>query len=300
MTTYHTPVLLKESIDGLSIKPEGIYIDATFGGGGHSEEIIWKLKTGKLIAFDCDNDAIKNLPDSKNFIFAHHNFRYIEFFLRYWKIEKIDGILADLGVSSHHFDTRERGFSYRFESAIDMRMNQNQKFKAETIVNEYSEEKLATILKNYGEVEKPKQLAKIIVEQRTQNHIKTTGDLVNIVMQIIPERFKNRELSKIFQALRIEVNNEIDSLKELLLQSVRILKPTGRLAVITYHSLEDRLVKNFINTGNFERNLEKDFYGNPITPFEPVNRKVIIPSKNEQNNNPRSRSAKLRIAELKN
>jgi len=296
MEAYHIPVLLKESIEGLSINPDGIYIDATFGGGGHSKTILSELSSGKLIAFDQDSDVEKNLPDAKNFTFVNHNFRYIEFFLRYYKIEKVDGILADLGVSSHHFNTEKRGFSFRFDTPLDMRMNCNQKLKAVDIINEYSEEKLFWILKNFGETEKTGQLVNAIITARRQKPIKTTIDLVTILMQIIPERFKNKELAKIFQALRIEVNGEIEALKELLLQSAQILKPHGRIVFITYHSLEDRLAKNFIRSGNFEGILEKDFYGNAITPFEPINRKVITPTLEEQEKNPRSRSAKLRIA----
>ena len=296
METYHTPVLLEESLQGLNINPEEIYIDATFGGGGHSRAIFSKLTTGKLIAFDQDKDVEKNLLDADNFIFVHHNFKYIEYFLRYYKIEKVDGILADLGVSSHHFDSEERGFSFRFDTDLDMRMNQLQTLKASDIVNEYSDEKLLFILKVYGEVEKPKQVVETIINARKLRKIKTTGDLVNIVMNVIPDRFKNKSLAKIFQALRIEVNGEMEALKELLSQSAKILKPYGRMVIITYHSLEDRLVKNFIRTGNFEGILEKDFYGNVIAPFEQLNKKVITPSEHELQINPRSRSAKLRIA----
>lgn len=296
MEAYHTPVLLNESLHGLNINPTGIYIDATFGGGGHSGAILSQLTTGKLIAFDQDKDVEKNLFKSNNFMFVHHNFKHIEYFLRYYKIDKVDGILADLGVSSHHFDAEERGFSYRFNADLDMRMNQLQTLKASDIVNDCSDEKLLFVLKVYGEVEHPRQVTEAIINVRKTKRIKTTGDLVNAVMTVIPERFRNKSLAKIFQALRIEVNGEMEALKLLLQQSADILNPHGRLVVISYHSLEDRLVKNFMRTGNFDGTLEKDFYGNIIAPFEQLTKKVIVPSENELQANPRSRSGKLRIA----
>ncbi len=295
---YHIPVLLNESLEGLAIDPAGVYVDVTFGGGGHSRAILDRLGAdGRLYGFDQDADAEQNIPDDPRFVFVRSNFRFLFNFARYHDIDgKVSGLLADLGVSSHHFDSEERGFSFRFNADLDMRMNQSQTLKASDIVNEYSDEKLLFILKVYGEVEKPKQVVETIINARKLRKIKTTGDLVNIVMDVIPERFKNKSLAKIFQALRIEVNGEMDALKELLSQSAKILKPYGRMAIITYHSLEDRLVKNFIRTGNFEGILEKDFYGNIITPFEQLNRKVITPSEHELQINPRSRSAKLRIA----
>ncbi len=297
MSNYHIPVLLEESIEGLNIKPDGIYLDVTFGGGGHSRLILDKLTTGKLIAFDQDEDAKKNIPKSKNFLFVHHNFKYLQFFLRYLKIEKVDGILADLGVSSHHFDESERGFSYRFNTELDMRMNRNKTSKASDIVNQYSPENLALIFREYGEVEKPWAVAQAITKYRQTSPIKTTGDLLDAIKDVVPEKIKNKSLSRIYQALRIEVNGEIDALKDFLDQSASVLNPRGRLAVITYHSLEDRLVKNFFKFGNFEGIPNKDFYGNIIAPFELVNKKVVTPSEIEIERNSRSRSAKLRIAQ---
>jgi 16S rRNA (cytosine1402-N4)-methyltransferase len=297
MSEYHVPVLLEESLEGLDINPEGTYIDVTFGGGGHSKEILKRLTTGKLIGFDQDEDAKANAPKNPNFIFVHHNFKYMRYFLRYLNIDRVDGILADLGVSSHHFDESERGFSFRFDSELDMRMNRNKSLKASDIVNEYSQENLAEIFRNYGEVEKPWQIAEAIVKNRQLAKIKTTNDLLNAIGNIIPERFRNKSLARIYQALRIEVNGEMEALKELLEQSADVLNPRGRLVMITYHSLEDRLVKNYLKFGNFEGKPEKDFYGNIIAPLELVNRKIVTPSDEEVERNPRARSAKLRIAQ---
>ncbi len=297
MSEYHIPVLLEESLEGLKINPAGIYIDVTFGGGGHSRAIINKLTTGRLIAFDQDEDAKANSIASPNFTFVHHNFRYMRYFLRYLNIAKVDGILADLGVSSHHFDESNRGFSFRFDSELDMRMNRNKTRKASDIVNEYSQENLASIFRNYGEVEKPWQIAEAIVKHRQVAKIRTTGDLLTAIGEIIPERFRNKSLARVYQALRIEVNGEMEALKEFLEQAADVLNPRGRLVVITYHSLEDRLVKNFLKFGNFEGKPEKDFFGNIIAPLEPVNRKIVTPNEAEIERNPRSRSAKLRIAQ---
>lgn len=301
MMEYHQPVLLKESIAGLKIKPEGIYVDATFGGGGHSKEILKCLQKGKLIAFDQDEDAIANVPDDKRIIFVRHNFRFLRNFLKYYEIDQIDGIIADLGVSSHHFDTPQRGFSYRFSSNLDMRMNTMANLTASDIVNNYSVEELARILFEYGEIRKAGSIAKNIVESRDKNPISTADDLINAVKMFLPRHKENQYLSQVFQALRIEVNHEIDNLKELLLQSVEFLKTGARIAIISYHSLEDRIVKNFFRYGDFESNeIPTDLYGNIQRPLEPVNRKVIVPDEAEIAENKRARSAKLRIAEKMN
>lgn len=294
---YHTPVLLKESIEGLQIKPEGIYVDVTFGGGGHSREIIKHINKGKLVAFDQDDDAVPNLIDDKRFVFVNHNFRFLKNFLKYHKIEKVDGILADLGVSSHHFDNPERGFSFRFEGELDMRMNQSAKLSAKNVVNEYEENDLAKIFWEYGELKNSRKLAKVIVDQRSIKKIETIKDFTDILMPYLPKHAEHKFLAKVFQSLRIEVNREMEFLKEMLLQTIDVIKPGGRLVVITYHSLEDRIVKNFIRNGLFEGEVEKDFFGNMDVPFKAVNRKVIIPSDNEIEQNNRARSAKLRIAE---
>ncbi len=294
----HTPVLLNEAIEGLNIQPNGIYIDATFGEGGHSRAIMEKLSNdGRLIAFDQDLRAFKYAIDKDNFILIHSNFIYIENFLNFLGIDKVDGILADLGVSSAHLDMPERGFSYRFDAPLDMRMNQNQSFKAYDVVNEYDEEDLAQILYEYGEVRNSRRLAAAIVEARQKKPIKTTFDLVAAVENHINKRLRNKILSQIFQAIRIEVNDELENLKKLLRIGERVIKPQGRFAVISFHSLEDRIVKNFFKTGTFDGNPVKDIYGNFTKPFEPVNRKVITASELELRNNVRARSAKLRIAE---
>ncbi|MFC2151268.1 16S rRNA (cytosine(1402)-N(4))-methyltransferase RsmH [Bacteroidota bacterium] len=294
---YHTPVLLKESVEGLQIKPDGIYVDVTFGGGGHSREIIKHIKKGKLVGFDQDDDALSNLIDDKRFIFVNHNFRFLKNYLKYYEIGKVDGLLADLGVSSHHFDDEERGFSFRFDGKLDMRMNQSAKLSAKNVVNEYDEENLARLLWLYGELKNSRKLAKAIVEQRERKTIETINEFTDVLMPYLPKHTEYKFLAKVFQALRIEVNRELDFLKEMLVQTIDVLKPGGRLVVITYHSLEDRIVKNFIKNGQFEGEVEKDFFGNRDLPFKAVNRKVIIPGESEINENNRARSAKLRIAE---
>jgi 16S rRNA (cytosine1402-N4)-methyltransferase len=294
---YHTPVLLKESVEGLQIKPDGIYVDVTFGGGGHSKEIIKHLNTGKLVAFDQDDDAQENLIDDKRFVFVNHNFRFLKNFLKYHKLEKVDGLLADLGVSSHHFDNPDRGFSFRFEGELDMRMNQSATISAKEVVNEYEEEKLAKVFWEYGELKNSRKLAKAVVEQRAIKKIETINEFTDILMPYLQKHAEHKFLAKVFQALRIEVNREIEFLKDMLLQTIDTIKPGGRLVVITYHSLEDRIVKNFIREGQFEGEVEKDFYGNKNVPFKAVNRKVIVPDEAEIEINNRARSAKLRIAE---
>jgi len=294
---YHQPVLLEESISGLNINPSGIYVDATFGGGGHSKEIYKKLDKGKLIAFDQDEDAEENVREDEKLTFIRHNFRYMKNFLKYLKLTKIDGILADLGVSSHHFNTPERGFSFRFEAPLDMRMNQKSSLTARHIINKYHPTELFRIFREYGELKNPGKIVDVLVAEREKQEINTTEDLAGILDHFIPEKIKNKTLAKIFQALRIEVNQEITNLKIFLKQSVELLKPKGRLVIISYHSLEDRLVKNFMKTGQFSGKPEKDFYGNVQKPLEALNSKVITPSEEEIKKNNRARSAKLRIAE---
>jgi 16S rRNA (cytosine1402-N4)-methyltransferase len=294
---YHTPVLLKESVDGLQIKPDGIYVDVTFGGGGHSKEIIKNIKKGKLVAFDQDDDAMPNLIDDERFVFVNHNFRFLKNFLKYHQIDKVDGLLADLGVSSHHFDDPQRGFSFRFDGELDMRMNQSAKLSAKSIINEYDEKELAKILWEYGELRNSRKLAKAIVEKRKGRKVEKISEFTEILMPYLPKHAEHKFLAKVFQALRIEVNREMEFLKEMLIQTIDVIKPGGRLVVITYHSLEDRIVKNFIKNGLFEGEVEKDFYGNKDVPFKAVNRKVIVPDDAEIKENNRARSAKLRIAE---
>lgn len=296
---YHIPALLTETIDGLNIKPDGTYVDVTFGGGGHSRAILAKLgDKGRLIAFDQDEDAMQNSLDDSRFQLVRSNFRYLSNFLKYLEIEKVDGILADLGVSFHHFDESERGFSFRFEGKLDMRMNMRSGFTAEKLINEYTEQKLADVLYLYGELHNSRRIANAIVRARGENRIATIEQLIEILKPFTPRDRERKELAKIFQALRIEVNREMEVLKELLAQSIETLKPEGRLVVLTYHSLEDRLVKNFIRSGNFEGKQEKDFYGNIIAPMKAVNNKVIVANEEEVAANPRSRSAKLRVASL--
>ena len=296
---YHNPVLLKESVEGLNINPNGIYVDVTFGGGGHSREILNKLENGHLFAFDQDNDALKNTIDDPRFTLINNNFRYIKNFLKLHKCESINGILADLGVSSHQFDIPERGFSTRFEAPLDMRMNQNGDITAADIINNYTLEELKSLLYKYGELKNSNCFANSIVEKRQQGEIKTTKELIDSVERCYPKIKRNKILAQVFQALRIEVNSEMDALKEMLEQSCKILVPGGRIVVISYHSLEDRLVKNFIKSGNFEGKVEKDFYGNAITDLKQITRKPLIPSDEEIETNNRARSAKLRIAEKK-
>lgn len=295
---YHIPVLLKQSIDGLAICPEGIYVDVTFGGGGHSREILKHLSgKGHLYSFDQDPDAEQNIVENKHFTFVRSNFRFLQNFMQYYGVEQVDGILADLGVSSHHFDDAERGFSFRFEGLLDMRMNQRAGKTAADIVNEYTEEDLAHIFYLYGELKNSRKLASLLVKARAKQPIQTIGDFLNIVQPLFGREREKKELAKVFQALRIEVNQEMTALKEMLQAAISLLKPGGRLAVITYHSLEDRMVKNIMKTGNIEGKLKQDFFGRIETPFKLVNNKVIVPDDEEQARNPRSRSAKLRIAE---
>ena len=296
---YHNPVLLKECIEGLSINPAGIYVDVTFGGGGHSREILKHLTTGKLYAFDQDDDAVKNKIDDERFVLIKQNFRYLKNFLKMYNALPIDGLLADLGVSSHQFDEAERGFSIRFNAKLDMRMDQNGKQTAADVLNTYSEEELKRIFKLYGEVDNAGYLASIIFHNRKDKHIDTVNDLKVMITKCVKKGRENQYYAQVFQALRIEVNKELDVLQELLTQSIEVLKPGGRLVVISYHSLEDRLVKNIMRSGKFEGDVEKDFYGNQLTPFKQITRKPIVPSAEENEINSRARSGKLRIAEKK-
>ena len=296
---YHIPVLLKESIDGMNLQPKGVYVDVTFGGGGHSKEILHRGDSSiRLLSFDQDEDAERNIVNDQRFTFVRSNFRYLYNFLRYHGIEQVDGILADLGVSSHHFDDSERGFSFRFDGNLDMRMNKRSGKTAADIVNNYEEERLADIFYLYGELKNSRKLASTLVKARNRKAIITIGDFLEIVKPLFGREREKKELAKVFQALRIEVNQEMEALKEMLLSAMEVLKPGGRLVVITYHSLEDRMVKNIMKTGNIEGKTIQDFYGNSQTPFKLVN-KVITASDEEVKSNPRSRSAKLRIAEKK-
>lgn len=298
--TYHIPVLLKESVDSMNIYPNGIYVDVTFGGGGHSREILSRLNNGgRLLGFDQDEDAEQNIVDNPHFTFVRSNFRYLRNFLRYHHIEGVDAILADLGVSSHHFDDSERGFSFRFEGLLDMRMNKRAGATAADVINTYEEEHLADIFYLYGELKNSRKLASVIVKARNVQHIKTIGEFLEIIKPLFGREKEKKELAKVFQALRIEVNQEMEALKEMLLAAIDALKPGGRLVVITYHSLEDRMVKNIMKTGNVEGKVEQDFFGNIQTPFRLINNRVIVPNQEEIERNPRSRSAKLRIAEKK-
>ena len=301
---YHIPVLLDESVNGLNIKPSGIYVDVTFGGGGHSKEILSRLNgKGRLFSFDQDADAEKNIEASEGFTFVRSNFRYLKNWMRYDGVEKIDGLLADLGVSSHHFDDESRGFSFRFDAPLDMRMNKRAGMTAADVVNEYDEERLADIFFLYGEMKNSRKIASMLVRARQNKPIQTTLDLITAVRgqqtptNTMAESREKKDMAKLFQALRIEVNHEMDALKEMLLSATELLKPGGRLSVITYHSLEDRMVKNVMKTGNAEGKRVQDFYGKVETPYRLVNNKVIVASADEQQKNPRSRSAKLRIAE---
>ncbi len=301
---YHIPVLLDESVNGLNIKPSGIYVDVTFGGGGHSKEILSRLNgKGRLFSFDQDADAEKNIEASEGFTFVRSNFRYLKNWMRYYGVEKIDGLLADLGVSSHHFDDESRGFSFRFDAPLDMRMNKRAGKTAADVVNEYDEDRLADIFFLYGEMKNSRKIASMLVRARQKKPIQTTLDLITAVRgqqtptNTMAESREKKDMAKLFQALRIEVNHEMDALKEMLLSATELLKPGGRLSVITYHSLEDRMVKNVMKTGNAEGKRVQDFYGKVETPYRLVNNKVIVASADEQQKNPRSRSAKLRIAE---
>lgn len=306
--TYHIPVLLNESIDGLNIQPGGIYVDVTMGGGGHSHEILKRLDANAhLYSFDQDADAEANLKqnhgddllNNERFTFVRSNFRYLKNWMRYHGVEQIDGLLADLGVSSHHFDDESRGFSFRFESPLDMRMNKRSSKTAADIVNNYAEEALADIFYLYGELKNSRKIASLLVKARQEKKIETTGDFIAVVEPLFKREREKKDLAKLFQALRIEVNGEMSALKELLTSVVDILKPGGRLSVITYHSLEDRIVKNIMKAGNIEGKIKQDFFGRINTPFKLINNKVIVPTDEEQEQNPRSRSAKLRIAEKK-
>jgi 16S rRNA (cytosine1402-N4)-methyltransferase len=295
---YHNPVLLKESIDGLNIKPDGIYVDVTFGGGGHSREILSRLnENGKLFAFDQDEDAKRNSIDDPRFTLIPQNFRFIKRYLRFYGIKKVDGILADLGVSSHQFDVAERGFSTRFDANLDMRMNQSGELSAFEVINKYDEEKLMNVLFNYSELRNAKDIAKRIVEARAEKKIKTSFQLKEILAAFVPKSQEHKVLAQIFQGIRIEVNQEIEALKEFLLQVPELLNEGGRLSVMSYHSLEDRLVKRFIRSGLFEGEPVKDFYGNITVPLKKVG-KMVVPSFQEIKKNSRARSAKLRIATL--
>ena len=302
MTTtmeYHNPVLLKESVDGLNIKPDGIYVDVTFGGGGHSKEILSRLvPEGKLFAFDQDEDALENTLHDDRFVLINENFRFIKRFLRFYGVKSVDGILGDLGVSSHQFDVAERGFSTRFDAELDMRMSQKNDLNAYRVVNEYDEADLKRVFLDYGELKNAPVLARTIVEAREVHPIKTTDALKEVLAKYLPERVRNKILAQIYQAIRIEVNQEMDVLKEFLEQSLEILNPGGRLSVISYHSLEDRLVKRFMKNGMFDGEPERDFFGNFSVPFKTIG-KLIIPGNEEIKVNNRARSAKLRIAEKK-
>ena len=296
--TYHVPVLLNESIDGLAIKPDGIYVDVTFGGGGHSKEILRRLgKKGHLYSFDQDPDAEKNIVNDDRFTFVRSNFRYLKNWMRYYGVNHIDGLLADLGVSSHHFDDETRGFSFRFDAPLDMRMNKRAGTTAAEILNNYDEEQLADIFYIYGELKNARKIAAIIANTRNEKKIETTGDLMNVTEKLFQREREKKEMAKMFQALRIEVNHEMDALKEMLNGAMETLCEGGRLSVITYHSLEDRIVKNMMKAGNVEGKVKQDFFGRIEAPFRLVNNKVIVPSDEEQQQNPRSRSAKLRVAE---
>ena len=297
-TTYHVPVLLNESIEGMNLQPEGTYVDVTFGGGGHSKEILRRMDSqSHLYSFDQDEDAEKNMVNDKRFTFVRSNFRYLYNFLRYYGVEQVDAILADLGVSSHHFDDSERGFSFRFDGKLDMRMNKRSGMTAADVVNNYEEERLADIFYLYGELKNSRKWASAIVKARANKQIETIGDFLDIVKPMFGREREKKELAKVFQALRIEVNQEMAALREMLESAIQVLKPGGRLVIITYHSLEDRMVKNIMRTGNVEGRAEQDFFGRIQTSLRPINNKVIVPTEEELSRNPRSRSAKLRIAE---
>lgn len=296
---YHKPVLLNESINGLEIKANGDYVDVTFGGGGHSREIFSRLASGRLFAFDQDQDAAANIIHDDRFFFIRHNFKYLRNFLKYYQVDQVDGILADLGVSSHDFDVAERGFSFRFDGDLDMRMNRDASQTAADVVNSYTEEQLRQIFREYGEIDNAGRLARELVASRNTQPIQTIEQFIAAIASCTPKFQESKYLAKVFQALRIETNREMDVLHEFLEQSIELLKPGGRLVVITYHSLEDRMVKNFIRSGDASGKQEQDFFGNVDSPLVAINRKVIVPGKEELEDNPRSRSAKLRIAQKK-
>ncbi len=298
--TYHVPVLRQESVDGLAVRPGGTYVDVTFGGGGHSREILSRLgDDGRLFSFDQDADAEGNIIGDARFTFVRSNFRYLANWMRYYGVERIDGLLADLGVSSHHFDDAERGFSFRFDAPLDMRMNKRDGMTAADVVNKYDEARLADVFYLYGELKTSRRLASAIAKARAAKPIATTQDLADAVAPLFKREREKKDMAKMFQALRIEVNHEMDALRQMLDAATRLLAPGGRLSVITYHSLEDRMVKNVMRTGNAEGVVRQDFYGRVLTPYSVVNNKVITPSDDEIERNPRSRSAKLRIAEKK-
>ncbi len=298
INAYHVPVLLHESIDGLDIRPSGTYVDVTFGGGGHSREILRRLgKDGHLFGFDQDGDSERNIPEGDSrFTFVRSNFRYLRNWMRYHGVESVDGVLADLGVSSHHFDDESRGFSFRFDSPLDMRMNKQASITAADVVNSYSEQQLADIFYLYGELRQSRRLAAAIVKARAVRPLLTTTQLVNTVTPLLPREREKKEVTKVFQALRIEVNHEMEALSEMLAAATDLLASGGRLSVITYHSLEDRIVKNMMKAGNVTGTIEQDFFGRTQAPLRPLSNKVITPSEEELNANPRSRSAKLRVA----
>ena len=296
--TYHVSVLLKESVEGLAMRPDGVYVDVTFGGGGHSREILQHLSAeGHLYSFDQDADAENNIVADERFTFVRSNFRYLKNWMRYYGVEQIDGLLADLGVSSHHFDDAERGFSFRFDAPLDMRMNKRAGMTAADVVNDYDEQRLADVFYLYGELKNARKIAAVLAKARQQQRIDTTGQLMQVTEKLFQREREKKEMTKLFQALRIEVNHEMDALREMLLGACDMLKPGGRLSVITYHSLEDRIVKNVMRSGNAEGRQEQDFFGRVKSPLHLINNKVTTPSAEELENNPRSRSAKLRIAE---
>lgn len=297
--TYHIPALLTETINGLEIKPSGTYVDVTFGGGGHSRAILSHLDSdGRLFSFDQDMDAYANRIDDPRFTFIHGNFRFLSNFLRYHKVTEVDGILADLGVSFHHFDDGERGFSFRYgEGVLDMRMNRDDSLDARKVIAEYDVDALTRMFKLFGELKNARRIAEALVKARSSREIVTIADLLDIVKPFINPRQEKKELAQVFQALRMEVNHEVDALAGFLSQTLKVLKPGGKLAIITYHSIEDRMVKNFMRSGNIDGKVETDFFGRSQTPIRPVNNKVIVPTEEEVERNPRSRSAKLRVAE---
>lgn len=296
---YHIPAMLQECIDGLQISPSGTYVDVTFGGGGHSRGIIEQLgKGGRLFSFDQDLDAYANRIEDPRFTFVHSNFRYLTNFMRFHKVDKVDGILGDLGVSFHHFDEAERGFSFRADAPLDMRMNRSARVDAAQVVNTYTEEQLLRIMADYGDMRRPMPIVRAILKARDNKPVMTTGQLLDVIRPLINPKQEKKELAQIFQALRIEVNGEMDALKQFLESTLEVLRPGGRLVVLTYHSLEDRMVKNFIKTGNTEGIVDKDFFGKVNTPWRQITKGAVAPSQEEIDRNPRSRSAKLRVAEL--
>ena len=296
---YHIPAMLQECIDGLQISPSGTYVDVTFGGGGHSRGIIEQLgEGGRLFSFDQDLDAYANRIEDPRFTFVHSNFRYLTNFMRFHKVDKVDGILGDLGVSFHHFDEAERGFSFRADAPLDMRMNRSARVDAAQVVNTYTEEQLLRIMANYGDMRRPMPIVRAILKARDNKPVMTTGQLLDVIRPLINPKQEKKELAQIFQALRIEVNGEMDALKRFLESTLEVLRPGGRLVVLTYHSLEDLIVKNFIKTGNTEGIVDKDFFGKVNTPWRQITKGAVAPSQEEIDRNPRSRSAKLRVAEL--